>query len=169
MSKFSLITALIISPQILLAEQITTTDGRRVDLKEDGTYEILSSEAVQSDAFVELNAPLFVHNMGKYNDPSIRFMPKFRNISDTSIVGLRFKISFFDAFGDEVHSTTGDVSERVAPGSTSKADVFYVYEDNQFMSGEPYDKLLPMVSGNTGSIEVEVISIAFDGGRVEKF
>jgi hypothetical protein len=32
-----------------------------------------------------------------------------------------------------------------------------------------YDKLLPMVSGNTGSIDIQVTGIAFADGTIESF
>ena len=47
--------------------------------------------------------------------------------------------------------------------------IFYVFHNNQFISGEPYDKLLPMVTGNTGSVVTTITGLALDGGEVISF
>ena len=96
-------------------------------------------------------------------------MPMLTNLSDRAIVGVRFTASFRDAFGDEIFTFNGDMNERVAPGQNSTANIFYVFENNPFISGEPYDKLLPMVTGNTGSVVTTITGLALDGGEAIRF
>lgn len=96
-------------------------------------------------------------------------MPKFRNVSSNYITGIRFASSFRDAFGDEIFSFEGDINERISPNTDSTARVFYVFENNRFIGGEPYEKLLPIVSGNTGQIITKIKAIAFDDGHIIRF
>lgn len=161
--------ALLSIPLMSFAETVTTTDGRTIVLNEDGTYVIQETISSSVDEYLTLLDPLFMRHVSEYDQKSIRFMPKVTNKSSQAIVGVRFTSSFRDAFGDEVFAFSGDMNERVAPGGNSTANVFYVFEDNPFMGGQPYDKLLPMISGNTGSIVTRITGIALDGGDVVKF
>jgi hypothetical protein len=152
-----------------MAETVTTTDGRTITLNDDGTYLIETSTPSDIDAYVTALKPLFERHVSEYQQKSIRFMPKFASVSTIDILGVRFTSSFRDAFGDEIFSFSGDMSERLAPNANSTANVFYVFEDNQFIGGEPYDKLLAMITGDTGSIVTTVTGLAMDGGEVVSF
>lgn len=77
--------------------------------------------------------------------------------------------SVLNAFGDEMFKFSGESDEQISPGKTSTNTLFYYFEDNQFMSGQPYDKLLPMVTNKSGNIEVSLDMIAFEGGDIIKF
>jgi hypothetical protein len=150
------------------AEIVQTIDGRTVDLREDGTYEILET-AKQSDTdFVEYKDHFFAHHVSEYDRKRVRFMPIYTNVAEKKIVGAKFEARFLNAFGDEIFTFSGELDEPISPGKTSTNKLFYYFEDNQFISGEPYDKLLPMVTNKTGSIEVEMTTIAFEGGEIVK-
>ena len=148
------------------SEIVRTTDGRSVELKEDGTYEFIEADELSSGAFVEYKDHYFVRHEGKYNINRVRFMPIFKNVSDKEIVGVKFTARFLNAFGEEIFQFSGNMNEMVSPGETSTHDLFYYFEDNQFTAGQPYDKLLPMVINKTGSIEVSFNTIAFEGGKI---
>ncbi len=166
---FGALTAVALSTTVV-AEIVQTTDGRTVDLREDGTYEILDTTAGQSDTdFVEFKDHFFERHAGEYGQNRVRFMPIYSNVSEKKIVGAKFEARFLNAFGDEIFSFSGELDEPVSPGKTSTHQLFYYFEDNQFIAGEPYDKLLPMVTNKTGSIEVAMTTIAFEGGEIVKF
>jgi hypothetical protein len=156
-------------PAISFAETATTTAGRVITLNDDGTYMIEASATSEIDAYVTVLEPLFEPYDPKYVQQSIRFMPKFTNVSTATIVGVKFTASFRDAFGDEVFSTSGDMSEKIAPNASSTANVFYVFENNPYNGDEPYDKLLPMITGGTGSIVTTVTGLVIEGGEVVSF
>lgn len=151
------------------AETVTTTDGRTITLNDDGTYVIEASKSSAISEYVTLQDAFFAHHVSEYNRKSIRFMPKLKNESESAIVGVRFTSVFRDAFGDEIFQFDGKIEERIASGSSSTANVFYVFEDNPFMAGQPYDNLLPMIDGNTGSITTNITGLAFDDGQVVSF
>ncbi|EBA08133.1 hypothetical protein [Sagittula stellata] len=149
------------------AEVITATDGRQFELNEDGTFSEIVLEAA-SRAPLEIGEPLFTHNAGNYNQNTVRFMPIVTNTTDKTVVGYRFSTTFRSAFGDALFNFSGESSERISPGATSKASAFYYWEDNQFIGDQPYDKLKIFEANGTGSIETEVTAIAFDDGTFWK-
>jgi hypothetical protein len=146
-------------------EVITTTDGRRIELNSDGTFKFIESASENSIQLTE-REPLFEHYAGEYDRNSIRFMPIIKNETGKTVVGFKFRSVFRSAFGDEVFSFEGESTERVAPNSLSTASTFYYFEDNQFIGGQPYDKLSIFLSTNTGSISTEIVAVVFDGGEV---
>jgi len=148
------------------AEIVQTTDGRTIDLRDDGTYEFLEANNTSDGDYVEFQNHYFAHHVGEYGQKRVRFMPVYKNVSDKRIVGAKFVARFLNAFGDEIFKFSGELDEPVAPGKASTYNLFYYFEDNQFIPGEAYDKLLPMVTNKTGSIEVEMTMIAFEGGEI---
>lgn len=151
------------------AEIVQTKDGRRVDLRDDGTYEILEASKQSDSDFIEYGNHYFAHHAGEYGQTRVRFMPIYINTSEKMIMGAKFEARFLNAFGDEIFSFSGELDEPVQPGKTSTSNLFYYFEDNQFISGEPYDMLLPMVTNKTGNIEIKMTMMAFEGGEVIKF
>lgn len=168
-SLIACLTISIITASSSLAETVTTTDGRTITLNEDGTYVVEENTIAASIAYLEELEYFFERHVSQYQQESIRFIPKFRNVSDKAIAGIRFTSSFRDAFGEEIFSFNGDVTELVSPGASSTSNVFYVFENNPFINGEPYDKLLPMITGGTGTVSTSVTGIAMGTGEVVSF
>ncbi len=161
--------AIILSGSSTFAEVVQTSDGRLVDLRDDGTYAFVDAGKQTDSDFVEYREHFFTYHEAKYGRKRIRFMPMYKNIGDKRIVGVKFTAKFLNAFGDVKYVFSGELDEPVSPGKTSTSKMFYYFEDNQFSTGEPYDKLLPMVTNNSGSIEVIMNMVAFEGGDIVKF
>lgn len=149
------------------AETVTTTDGRSLELNADGTYNFLETIKTPVIKMAE-QKPYFAPVAGEYGRNSIQFMPIFQNETDQTILGFKFRSVFKSAFGDEVFAFDGESSERIAKGSVSTAATFYFFEDNEFISGEPYDKLVIFQTSGTGSISSKVTAIVFENGEVIK-
>ena len=96
-------------------------------------------------------------------------MPVFKNVTDRNIIAIKFTAYFLNPFGDEIMKIDGESEEKIKPGERSKNKLFYVFEDNQFIAGETYDKLLGAVTNGTGSIKTEAKVIVFEGGDVIRF
>lgn len=80
-----------------------------------------------------------------------------RNNTDQRVKGWRAWVRFTDPFGDElfdIQLTSGTAD--IAPGETGEAR--FEFEDNQFLDGEPYDKLV--------AYSAENITITADSVRV---
>lgn len=152
----------------LYAETVKTIDGRTIALNENGTYKIIEAKASTNKAMVEVSSHLFKHHTGDYSQKSIRFMPIFKNVTDRNITAIKFTAHFLNPFGDEIMRIDGESEEKIKPGKNSKANLFYVFKDNQFIDAETYDKLLGAVTNGTGSIKTEAKIIVFESGEVIK-
>jgi hypothetical protein len=147
------------------AEVVVTTDGRQIELKDDGTFLILGESTSISIAMTE-QLPFFQHFAGEYGQNTMRFMPIFKNETGKTIVGFKFRSDFNSAFGDEVFSFEGESSEKVLNGSSSTASAYYYFEDNQFIGDQPYDKLKIFEAAGTGKISTRILAVVFEGGEV---
>lgn len=155
--------ALAISATLAHAEKVELTDGRILELNDDGTFDFITQTTDEKLAIV-VEEPFLEHHAGEYNQNQMRFMPIITNNTDKEIVGFRFTSRFLSAFGDEIYAFNAESSERISAGSKSTADTFYFFEDNQFISGEPYDKLKIFDSNNTGRSETELTAVVFSDG-----
>ncbi len=149
-------------------ETVTTTDGRTIILKDDGTYEILASAKENWQDYLELEQSFFRRTERDYSQV-IDFMPNFKNKTDRTIVGIEFIADFKNVFGKSVHKMKGTMEQKIKAAKSSKNRLFYVFKDNQFIDGETYDKLLPLVLEQTGTQEITVSAIVFEGGEIVKF
>jgi hypothetical protein len=150
------------------AETVKTVDGRTIVLNKDGTYQVVDIKSSPSKAMIKVQSHLFKHKTDKYSQKSIRFMPLFTNLSDKSIIAIKFTSQVLDPFGDVVLEINGDSEESIKPGKKSTANLFYVFKDNPFIDGENYDKLLSMVTNGTGSIRTNATVIVTEGGEIIK-
>lgn len=149
-------------------EKVITTDGRAIILKDDGTYEITGLKKARWQDYVIVVGALFRHTKRDFSQV-IDFMPKFKNMSNKTIVGIEFTSTFRNVFGKKIKVLSGTVEESIKPGKISTARMFYVFKDNQFIDGEMYDKLLTLVTEKTGKHIETVSSIVFEGGEIVKF
>jgi len=136
-------------------------------LRPDGTYAILE-EAGRLGIDVEFLDPFLRHHAGEYGQNSMQFMPIIRNTGDKTITGFKFTSTFKSAFGDEIFSFSGESSERIGAGRTSTANTYYYFEDNQFIGGQPYDKLKIFEAAGTGTVTTEIDAVVFADGQVLK-
>lgn len=147
------------------AEIVTTSDGRRIDLKSDGTY-VIVGEAKASPISMDKKTPFFEPFSDEYGQNSMRFMPIFSNATGKTVVGFKFRAEFKSPFGEEVFAFDGESSERIGPGKDSTSDTFYFFKDNQFINGEPFDKLSVFHATGTGKISTTLLAVVFDDGEV---
>jgi hypothetical protein len=89
---------------------------------------------------------------------------EFKNLSTKTIVGLRGKLSVLDGFGKEVYSFGFRYDNKIVPGKETHRGGGYTFEDNQFDHDEPYDRIVPLITGGTAKYAVKVTQIAFDDG-----
>lgn len=155
--------------QCLVAEQVQTLDGRTILLKDDGTYQVLPSKNTQVDFTIKTTSHYFKHHENEYKQKFIRFMPIFENVSDRKITAVRFTSKFLDPFGDEIFTLNGDSDEMIMPDKKTTSNMFYNFEDNPFISDQPYDKLLSSVINKTGKIQTKIIAVVFEDGDILKF
>ena len=81
----------------------------------------------------------------------------------------KFSSTFKDPFGDTIYILNeGKCEQKIKPGKVSNVRLFYYWDDNEYISDQPYDKLLSLVTNKTGTIETKIIAIVFEDGEVIK-
>ena len=96
-------------------------------------------------------------------------IPTFKNTSKKTVVAIAHTLSVTDAFGDKIVDGESKLDIKIPPGKTVESDTFYMWEDNQFMQGEPYDKLSGPVSTGTAKAKLEVTKVIYSDGTSESF
>jgi hypothetical protein len=173
-SRRILFACFLISSLCFGDETVLTVDGRSILLKDDGTFLLLEEADSDKQILPKTNLALvdsnyFTRHTTEYSQKSIRFMPHFKNTSGKTITAIKFDTQFVDPFGDEIYTLKGGSSEeRIKPGKISGNRLFYKWEDNQFIDGEPYDKLLTSVTNKTGEIRTQIKIIVFEDGELVK-
>ncbi|MFB3778479.1 MAG: hypothetical protein ACE141_12755 [Bryobacteraceae bacterium] len=105
------------------------------------------------------------YDAGRLSD-CVAIKVDLRNVSDKIIVGVKGRVSVLDGFGTELYKFAYRSDERLLPGSGSNARSEYRFDDNQFIDGEPYDKMTPLVLGGTAKYSAIVTEIAFEDGTI---
>lgn len=101
--------------------------------------------------------------------PRITLRPTYHNDSDKTVVGIRHRIIVKDAFGEAVIDSVDNLDIRIPPGKTVKSEMFYVWEDNQFIPRQPYDRLLGPVTNGTAKAESIVKTVIYEDGTSDNF
>lgn len=99
----------------------------------------------------------------------VRAYFKFRNNSSKVLTGLIYVATFKDSFGDILYRTEIKDQLKIAPGSTSKMASFWYWEDNEFIDGEPYDKMQAAASAGTVGVSVSLKKAVFEDGTIQTF
>lgn len=162
------VIGLLAAGPVLADETVTTTDGRSVLLKDDGTYEVMAATKANWQDYLA-HAGGHLKQVDQKFKKVIQYMPNFSNISDKPIIGIKFTTVFKDSFGEDIKKINGTLEQKIESGKTSRTKLFYVFEDNQFINGETYDVLYSFVRSGTGSRTVDVTAIVFEGGEIVKF
>jgi len=157
------ITILCLLQSLSYADIVELKDGRKVDLKTDGTYRILNSQINELDSWVTVVGRVLETHTTEYKQNSIRYIPLFKNGTQKTIIGIKFLVHFKNAFGDSILGTpfSGTIEQTIEPGSETNGHMFYKFEDNPFIPEQVYDKLLPSVIGGTLKDKVEIKQIVF--------
>ncbi len=95
----------------------------------------------------------------------IRFYRQFENKSDNTIVGLQYTVKFYDAFGELVHEFSKKDNIQIRPHKRNNMDEYTYWEENQFLSNQPYNKLFDCVSANLCKAEIEITQVVFENGQ----
>lgn len=154
----------------------TTENGRKVKLLPDGTWKYVAlpeeedwSKIVWFKDFKSAHLDADYSRSSKPYGAHVRLYFQFENLSSKKIAGLIYQVKCKDAFGDTIYSTNLKDNLVLAPDQSNPMDAFWYYEDNEFVPGEPYDKLKGAVQAGTLKVSVAVTKIAFYDGTVLEF
>lgn len=103
-----------------------------------------------------------------FND-RVELVPSFKNTSKKTVVAVAHTVSITDAFGDKIVDGESKLDIKIPPGKTVVSETFYTWEDNPFIKGEPYDKLIGPVSTGTAKATLNVTKVIYFDGTSESF
>jgi hypothetical protein len=137
-----------------LSDQFATTeDGRKVLLLDDGTWEYQETSTAAPLSLVgwAVNKQKADIENHRFNDYVILVLT-VRNETALPVKGWRLIVEAHNAFGDMLGQLqlTGGTSKIEVGGTTVG---FFIFEDNPFINGEPYD-YLTAYDKDTMSLEV---------------
>ncbi|WP_430253107.1 hypothetical protein [Neorhizobium sp. DAR64872/K0K18] len=92
----------------------------------------------------------------------------YANETSKPVVGVRHKFSVTNAFGEILVSGTDNLDVKLLPKQTAESSVHYFWEDNQFISGEPYDRLNAPVSNGTYHVTDEILKVIYADGSSQE-
>ncbi|MDG4903536.1 MULTISPECIES: hypothetical protein [unclassified Mesorhizobium] len=101
--------------------------------------------------------------------PRIELHMSFANSSAKRVSAVALVVSIKDAFGDLILSGDSKLDVNIRPGGTEFSPTFLVWEDNQFMSDDPYSKMIGPVAAGTATAEVAIKKVVYQDGTIESF
>lgn len=162
---------------VFTAEILTRTDGKKVVLEDDKTWDYLnengaSIEPKYADEAVTIwDKSLAWHQADPdnmvYHD-SVALFLHYKNNSNKKIVGIVTRVQIINSFGKEVFDNTFEDEVVVEPGEQKKNETFWRLGDNPFINDQPYDALWKIAQNGTATIVTNVLKVAFDDGTVVK-
>jgi vacuolar-type H+-ATPase subunit H len=96
----------------------------------------------------------------------VRAFFTFRNNSNKSIAGIQFEAEFLDSFGTSLYRAQLQLEQRIPAGSTSRADSYWYWEDNDFVADQPYDKMHSAAGAETLKVKTKIKKVSFADGTV---
>lgn len=136
----------------------TLEDGRKVLLKEDGTWEFMSKQLTKKDvlsleSFIKV--PIATDPMAGIYSDKVRLSLFVRNNTEKVIKGWKATMIVKNAFGDILFKTKLIAGQsKIESGEVEMAD--FSWEDNPFIPNEPYDHL---VSYSDENLKIELSDI----------
>lgn len=104
------------------------------------------------------------YDASRYSN-SVVISPVFRNVGSNTIVGLQGRLSVIDGFGKEVYGFNFRDDDKILPGHDSGRGG-YSFEENEFLSDDPYHKMVPLIQAGTAKYTARITHIAFEDGSV---
>ena len=98
--------------------------------------------------------------------PRVEACFRFKNLlPSNSIIGLRFRGMFLDAFGDLVYEELFQFDGRIEPGGTTPPDYCWYWESHS----QAFGTLRSVAMAGTGSVQARVYGVALGTGIVVFF
>lgn len=91
----------------------------------------------------------------------------YANNTSKTVTGIRHKFTVTDAFGDVLVQSLHNLNMRLLPNSTEESSTYLVWEDNPFISNQPFDKLRGPLANNTYKIKDEIMTVIYEDGTTQ--
>ena len=153
--------------------QTALEDGRKVILRDDKTWDFVDTSTTSAPLITAKYAEEAVEVWDKsltlqevnYQD-SVALFLHYKNNTNKKIIGLSVHVNILNPFGKSVSERTYDDETVLEPGQTLKNDTYWHYNDNPFISGEPYDLMWQIAKNGTAVIKTKIRKVIFADGTV---
>lgn len=97
---------------------------------------------------------------------SVALYLHYQNNTNKKVTGVSVFVSIKNPFGKIVFQKLFEDEIVIWPSSRDRNDVYWHFDDNPFISGEPFDKLWQIAENGTYEINVTVHKVVFDDGQI---
>ena len=157
-------------------ELLTRSDGTQIIVKDDFTWSF--SATAEANDTSEIKKPI------KYAEEAVEVWDKsltltevnysnavalylhYLNKTDKKIIGVSVYVAIMNAFGKTVYQRTYEDEVVLEPNEKLKNDTYWHFDDNQFISGEPYDLMWQMAQNGTAKISASIRKVIFEDGTI---
>ena len=156
---------------------VTTDDGKKVILKSNGTWEYKEKESGNNefkyaeDAVHIWDVSLFHweknYKINRYSN-CVALAFHYKNITHKKIVGIEVQCIIKNPFNKILLDKIFQDEVVVEPMGKLKKKMFWTFEDNEFINGQPYDRLKLCAMNGTGKITTKIVKVIFADGTVLK-
>jgi hypothetical protein len=119
-------------------------------------------------SYVEIKEPHFKERK-RERRRQIEYMANFKNISGRVITKIRYETEFLNESGMPVYKMNASIVQKLKKKRTSRNKDFYVFKNNQYLTDDTYDILLPIIKNKRLKQNVVVSEIKFEDGDILKF
>ncbi len=99
----------------------------------------------------------------KYNE-AIGLFIDYKNNTMKTIIGISVQVEIVNPFGKTVYEDKFDDEVLLEPKEKMKNETYWKFEDNQFISNEPYDLMWKMADNGTAKINTKILKVIFEDG-----
>lgn len=142
------------SPSVQALQAVTSFAPQRASYESGGTVS-------------QVNAEMRTRSQDIMNDIAydrIELKLAYRNDTAKTVVGIVHGYKVTNVFGETIVTGQDNLDIRIEPHSTVASDTYYYWNDNPFITGEPYDRLAGPVSNGTWKVEDTVQKVFFADG-----
>lgn len=181
--KYVVFIALIFSSPSLFADiPAVTNDGRKVMLKNDGTWQFVEKNneaSKKSDGLphsvqdaVEIWDTSLQHweqdaMKGRYHN-SVALAFHYYNKTGQKVIGVVVHCTIRNAFDKVMFDKTFEDEIIVKPGERLRNTTYWIMKDNEFINGQAYDLLKMSALNDTARIKTKILKVVFADGTVIK-
>src|SRR5204863_9106442 len=107
-----------------------------------------------------------IDRVAEFGQKQVLLTLDFENKIDKRIVGVLTDVTVKNPFGKAVLSQSFENEVTVPPKTKQRNEASWVFQDNPFINGEPYDKLWQIAQQGTAKIYVQIRKAILDDGTV---
>jgi len=93
---------------------------------------------------------------------------RYKNLTQKKVTGVKVFISITNSFGKIIYTGTFEDEVVLEPSETQKNSDSWIWEDNRFIDGEPFDYMWKSAKNGTAKIKCKILKVIFEDGTILK-